>query len=139
MEITHDKILGSLFGVAMGDAMGKDPEFMHLKEIHKFYGKSGVMDLPYPALFTDDTQMTIAVGDALVDARNMSQRELVRTLTNAFVHWRHTAPSRAPVRRSAAEPEIRPAGLDDLANENIQTRRRAGSAPPLRAQSRRSR
>jgi ADP-ribosylglycohydrolase len=94
--INHDKILGSLYGVAMGDAMGRPTEFMSLAAINTMFGDYGRLDLPRPALFTDDTQMTLAVAWAMISARGITPRELVRTLTNEFIEWRHSAPPRAP-------------------------------------------
>lgn len=94
--ITRNKIAGAVYGLALGDALGRDTEFMKLKQIHKTYGKIGYMPLPFPALFTDDTQMTIAVARALADARSFTPRELVRTLTNEFLRWKTQDAPRAP-------------------------------------------
>jgi len=90
-----DKISGSLFGGALGDAIGRDPEFMRLAQIHERFGKSGYMRLPTPALVTDDTQMTVAVGEALAEARSLRPRELARTLTGAYIAFT-SEPRRAP-------------------------------------------
>lgn len=94
--ITRDKIAGSLYGLALGDALGRPTEFMALPRIRYAYGSHGVMRLPRPALFTDDTQMTLAVARALRDARSHSPRELTGRLTSEFIRWRATDPSRAP-------------------------------------------
>lgn len=94
--ITRDKIAGAVYGLALGDALGRDTEFMKLKSIHKAYGSYGYMPLPFPALFTDDTQMSIAVARALADARHFAPKELVRTLTNEFLRWKSCDEPRAP-------------------------------------------
>lgn len=94
--ITRDKIAGAVYGLALGDALGRGTEFMKLKQIHKTYGKIGYMPMPFPALFTDDTQMTIAVARALEDSRSLTPRELVRTLTNEFIRWKAQDEPRAP-------------------------------------------
>lgn len=94
--ITRDKIAGSLYGLALGDALGRPTEFMKLSEITRRYGRHGVMRLPAPALFTDDTQMTLAVARALGAARWLGPNELVRTLTTEFLRWAVQDPPRAP-------------------------------------------
>lgn len=94
--ITRSKIAGALYGVALGDALGRDTEFMRLKEIRKAYGRDAYMPLPEPALFTDDTQLTIAVARAIGDARSLKRQELVRTLADRFIEWRRVDEPRAP-------------------------------------------
>jgi len=94
--ITRDKIAGSFYGLALGDALGRPTEFMSLKHIKRTYGSYGVMSLPRPALFTDDTQMTLAVARAVGAARWFGPNELVRTLTTEFLRWAVQDPSRAP-------------------------------------------
>lgn len=44
-----------IFGLAIGDALGRPTEFMSLSSIKRTYGEKGITDLPEPALFTDDT------------------------------------------------------------------------------------
>lgn len=94
--ITRDKVAGSYYGLAIGDALGRPTEFMRLKQIARTYGRYSVMRLPSPALFTDDTQMTLAVARAIEDARSLTPRELVRTLTNEFIRWAVRDEPRAP-------------------------------------------
>ena len=66
----HNKILGSLVGFAIGDAMGATTEFLHENEIKKKYGKvcniigGGWLGLK-PGEVTDDTQMTLCVCEAI--------------------------------------------------------------------------
>lgn len=56
-----------LFGLALGDALGAPTEFIKLPEIKRQY--SGyIQDPPDPALYTDDTQMTLALTEGLLDA-----------------------------------------------------------------------
>src|SRR5687767_2024617 len=94
--ITEAKIAGAVYGLALGDALGRPTEFMKLREIHHRHGAHGHMSLPWPALFTDDTQMSLALGRALMNARSDTPRELVRVITNEFIDWRDHDPSRAP-------------------------------------------
>lgn len=62
------KAKGIIYGLAIGDALGAPTEFLPLALIKEKYGPSGIQDLPEPALYTDDTQMTIAITEALIDA-----------------------------------------------------------------------
>lgn len=94
--IPRDKIAGALYGVALGDALGRPMEFMKLHDIHRRFGKSGVMQLSRPALFTDDTQMTLAVSTAIWKARTLTPLEMTRTLRQAFIAWEQRDPARAP-------------------------------------------
>ena len=68
-----ERAKGILFGLAIGDALGYPTEFMTLGAIKARYGPQGIFDLPEPALFSDDTQMTLAVTEALVEAGDRVQ------------------------------------------------------------------
>jgi ADP-ribosylglycohydrolase len=58
---------GALFGLAYGDSLGKPTEFQTYEEIVEAYGVAGPRALAgWPALVTDDTQMMLAVGEALL-------------------------------------------------------------------------
>ncbi|MET9493552.1 ADP-ribosylglycohydrolase family protein [Streptomyces sp. NPDC006552] len=63
---------GSLFGLAIGDAMGYPTEFLNMAQITAKFGPWERMGLPLSAgdvvRVTDDTQMALAVGEALVEA-----------------------------------------------------------------------
>jgi len=61
-----DKSKGMIYGLAIGDALGRPTEFMSLSAIKTTYGEKGIQDLPDPALYTDDTQMSLALAEALV-------------------------------------------------------------------------
>ena len=57
-----DKIRGSLFGGAIGDALGYPVEFMRSSEIFKRCGENGICDYQREegqALISDDTQMSL--------------------------------------------------------------------------------
>lgn len=94
--IQRSKIAGALYGVALGDALGRPTEFMDLNSIHKQFGRSGLMTMPTPALFTDDTQMTLRVANAMQQARSLCPRELARTLRQQFIDWSQRDDPRAP-------------------------------------------
>jgi ADP-ribosylglycohydrolase len=72
-SILEERFHGCILGLAIGDALGYPAEFMSLSQIHEEYGPRGVQDFKpsgfHPAgRFTDDTQMTIAVAEALIEA-----------------------------------------------------------------------
>ncbi|MDE6135790.1 MAG: ADP-ribosylglycohydrolase family protein, partial [Muribaculaceae bacterium] len=88
---------GSLFGGAVGDALGYPVEFVKsFEDIRAIYGEEGVtdFDLSYPwldeefdkALFSDDTQMTLYTAEGLLEAER-SHREIVQTICNAYLAW----------------------------------------------------
>lgn len=92
----RDSIAGSFYGLAIGDALGLPTEFMKLKEIYRAYGRSGPRQMPMPANFTDDTQMTIAVARALGMCETLHPHELAWRLRTEFVRWMKKDAPRAP-------------------------------------------
>lgn len=97
--IERTKIAGALYGVALGDALGRNTEFTYkVRDIWNRYGKKGYMPLPRPALFTDDTQMTLAVARALETAASLQPRALARTTRTEFIRWATVDERRAPGR-----------------------------------------
>src|SRR5690242_2563145 len=90
---------GCLFGLAFGDALAADTEFLSVNEILLRYPPSGPQDLPAPfALVTDDTQMTLAVGEALLQAAQpYTVKTLEDPLRDAFIAWNESPENnRAP-------------------------------------------
>ena len=82
------RISGSLIGAALGDALGAETEFLNIDGILKQFPPSGPLEPPYPALVTDDTQMALAVGDALIAAeRPYSSDNLGQHLCRTFIDW----------------------------------------------------
>jgi ADP-ribosylglycohydrolase len=60
---------GALFGQAFGDALGARTEFLSLEEIVQRFPPAGPTTIAgTPARVTDDTQMALAVGEALLEA-----------------------------------------------------------------------
>lgn len=92
----RDGLTGMIFGAAIGDAMARDAEFMRMKQIYALYGDQGIIRLRAPALFTDDTQMLIAVAHALSDVRDHTPERLARALERRFINWMLFDPPRAP-------------------------------------------
>ncbi|MFI1992575.1 ADP-ribosylglycohydrolase family protein [Actinoplanes sp. NPDC020271] len=89
---------GSMFGLAYGDALGKPTEFMEYPAIVSRYGPGGPRQLHgEPALVTDDTQMALAVGEALLEVRDPDAARLEPVLRRRFLNWAYSPENdRAP-------------------------------------------
>lgn len=98
LEITKDKIRGSLIGGAIGDALGYPVEFCNYKEIQNRYGENGItrFDLkPYwlkeeewtwNAIFSDDTQMTLFTACGLLNAKRLNV-PFIDGIKEAYLEW----------------------------------------------------
>jgi ADP-ribosylglycohydrolase len=79
---------GSLFGLAYGDSLGRPTEFLDYGSIVATYGVAGPRELTGdPARVTDDTQMALAVGEALLEAPTLTPEALEPVLRRNFVAW----------------------------------------------------
>jgi ADP-ribosylglycohydrolase len=113
MTVEGSRLAGSLFGLAYGDALGKDTEFNSVAEIQRRFGPDGPSELPEPALVTDDTQMALAVGEGLVEVLGgghasrtdvphpephpLTSETLAPVWSRRFVEWAHSPDNnRAP-------------------------------------------
>ena len=97
-----ERYRGSIVGLAVGDALGHPTEFVQsVASIHSRWG-GPVVDFQragsHPAgTFTDDTQMTIAVGRALIRAGHADLDSMMQVLGEEFVAWaRSPDNNRAP-------------------------------------------
>lgn len=92
-----DAASGCLFGLALGDALGAETEFVgSAAEIEARWGPGGP---PEPSRrVTDDTQMALAVGEALLASERLdSARPTEGPLRRAFVAWNNSPDNdRAP-------------------------------------------
>jgi ADP-ribosylglycohydrolase len=90
MNNTNSKKAGCLFGLALGDALAAPTEFIRsVEEIEAKYGKGGPSE-PFgnPASVTDDTQMALAVGEALREvAPPYTVDNIEEPLRRAFIAW----------------------------------------------------
>lgn len=94
----REQIEAVLFGLALGDALGYTVEFRSLDGIKAAYGPGGIQHPPDPALYSDDTQMTVALAEGLldggVDAPIDAQMDAI---ARRFVAWSHSPENtRAP-------------------------------------------
>ncbi len=90
----HDRALGAYLGFAIGDALGATAEFMTAREIAGTF-KGGLRNIVgggwlrlKPGQVTDDTQMCLALGDALLAARGWD----LRMVADSFVGWMRSKP-----------------------------------------------
>ncbi|MEE9235252.1 MAG: ADP-ribosylglycohydrolase family protein [Candidatus Acidoferrales bacterium] len=105
----REQYTGCLLGLAIGDALGFPVEGMSLERIRRTFGPAGVQDfvnvgqrgLPHGCV-SDDTQMTMAVARALLEAGRKSIDELMAAMCRQFVAWYQS-------------PEIRGPGMTTLA------------------------
>jgi ADP-ribosyl-[dinitrogen reductase] hydrolase len=91
-----DRALGAYLGLAIGDALGATVEFMTAREIaHRYADQGGVhrqitgggwLKLP-PGQVTDDTTMSLALGDALLRGEALGRPFDTRLIGEAFVAW----------------------------------------------------
>jgi ADP-ribosyl-[dinitrogen reductase] hydrolase len=95
-----DKALGAYLGLAIGDALGATVEFMRPREILMQYGThreivgGGWLKLPRGQV-TDDTTMSLALGEALLrggasgitNLRNQTDDSLLRGIGEAYLAW----------------------------------------------------
>lgn len=77
-----------LLGLALGDALGWPTEFSDLRTIKQKYGENGIQEPPDPAIYTDDTQMTIALTEGLLDVGLEADIDAqMRAISERFVAW----------------------------------------------------
>ena len=88
-----ERALGAYLGFAVGDALGATVEFMTPGEIHDAYGMhrdiigGGWLKLR-PGQVTDDTQMALALGQAIVASGGWN----ARAAADAFADWLKSKP-----------------------------------------------
>jgi len=81
---------GCLFGLALGDALAAPTEVVRdVNEIERRWGPNGPAEpLGDPARVTDDTQMALAVGEALAQTPSpYTPARVEKPLRDAFVAW----------------------------------------------------
>ena len=76
-----------MWGLALGDALGKPVEFSHLRRIKEIYGPNGITRLLADSIWTDDTEMTFAVARALIKTHNKGVEEISRKIADEYINW----------------------------------------------------
>jgi ADP-ribosyl-[dinitrogen reductase] hydrolase len=93
MSILEDRCLGAYLGLACGDALGATVEFMTPEQIraefdvHREIVGGGWLGLS-PGQVTDDTDMSIALGQAILQSNGWS----LRAVAEAFAGWLRSGP-----------------------------------------------
>jgi ADP-ribosylglycohydrolase len=87
-----------LYGLALGDALGAHTEFLKLPQIKARFGTNGIQEPPIPALYTDDTQMTLALTEGLLEAGLRAPLNAqMYEIGKQFITWMHSPDNnRAP-------------------------------------------
>ena len=85
--VDRDRARGLIYGLALGDALGWPVEFMELPQILSKYGRGGIYEPPDPALYTDDTQMSAAVAEALIEAGQHDLDVLMGAVARNFIGY----------------------------------------------------
>ena len=106
--VDAEKAKGVIFGLAIPDALGYPTEFMSLSAIKDRCGDAGIRDLPDPALYTDDTQMTVAIAEALVRAGDRDFDAIMDAVRDEFIKWRHSPEDKHVPR------DVYPAGVEHM-------------------------
>ena len=97
MSTDQDLARAIIYGVALGDAIGYPLEFLPLQKINTIYGEAGIQEPPDPARFSDETQTTVAVSEALIEAGEANIDTLMRAVTRNLVAWSNSPENtRAP-------------------------------------------
>lgn len=112
--VTESQFVGSIVGLAVGDALGYPAEFRRRAQLLAEVGPEGITDFialkdarfsrPFfiapdcpPGTYTDDTQMTIAVAESLLRAGRADLDDLMAEMGRKFVSWsRSEKNNRAP-------------------------------------------
>lgn len=97
-EIIKDRIKGSLYAFAIGDAMGATTEFMTKDQIKVLFPKGlkdivggGWLGLPKGEV-TDDTEMMMAVAQAYMDSYTMNEEVYLLKCCENFTSWMNSHP-----------------------------------------------
>jgi ADP-ribosylglycohydrolase len=86
-----------LYGVALGDALGWPIEFLPMPKINVIYGEAGIQEPPQNAQVTDETQTTLAIAEALIEAGSADLDTLMGAVTRKLIDWSNSPENnRAP-------------------------------------------
>ena len=133
--MTLDKIIGTLLGGAVGDALGMPVEGLSHQNVRTFYrGIKGYTDDEqrrdlHAGQWTDDTQLTFAVATALMNASGL--RETQARLANGYVELLPEARRWGGMTRAAVERLARGVSWRDSGEASEPTNGAAMRAAPL--------
>ncbi|MBI4424176.1 MAG: ADP-ribosylglycohydrolase family protein [Elusimicrobia bacterium] len=79
---------GMILGLAVGDALGMPVEFLSRGQIEERFGPDGISGfVGGRGMFTDDTQLSMAVAEALIEAGERPLDDLMTVVVRLFVEW----------------------------------------------------
>jgi ADP-ribosylglycohydrolase len=118
----RDHFRGTLFGGAIGDALGAPVEFLTIEQIHAQYGPKGIQsyDIAFGrrGAITDDTQMTLFTAEGLVQAacshHSTGSSNPVESVYRAYLRWLYTQD------HHSALPELSPVPSEGLKGESLE-------------------
>jgi ADP-ribosylglycohydrolase len=82
-----NRLKGYIYGSALGDAMGQPVEFKSKKSIISEYGDQGILDPPKNAIWTDDTQMMMALARGIGSERYANEEKVFDSISKSFIKW----------------------------------------------------
>ena len=93
MKNLRNRIAGALYGVAIGDALGAPLEFMSKGEITRKHGRvtemiGGGWLKVKPGEVTDDTEMTLAVAEGIIE----NPDDPIQEVGARFIEWAKSGP-----------------------------------------------
>lgn len=115
LKINHEKLLGCIFGGAVGDALGAPIENLYIDQIRQYYGENGISGYVEfnngRGRITDDTQMTLFTLEGLLAARKFAEEDNIESMEVEFVyqsylHWLITQGEPLPDSASKKYPSL---------------------------------
>lgn len=92
-----NKAQAVIYGLALGDALGWPIEFLSMQKIHIIYGQTGIQEPPNPAKYTDDTQTSLVIAEALAESGASDIDTIMASVTRGLIHWSNSPDNdRAP-------------------------------------------
>ncbi len=91
--LIKNKILGCYWGLALGDALGMSVEFKSIEAIRSKYGADGIQNPREKAIWTDNTEMTLALTKSLlrlgkvVEIKDLKEDTIGQTISEEFINW----------------------------------------------------
>ena len=87
----QDRILGALFGAAVGDVMGSTITGVNSELIKEKYGQWGISAPPYNSFVSHNFQLTLFALDAIINCTQKSQKlsikDIAHCLTKCGKEW----------------------------------------------------
>jgi len=139
-----DRILGALYGLACGDALGATLEFLDAATIRAKHGPGGLREIVgggwlnlRPGETTDDTDMTLCVAEGIAAAGPDAPTEAIaEEIGRRFGVWLDSHPPDVGATVAAAILAYRRLGSWDAATRDVEARfgpRAAGNGALMRA------